>query len=113
MPNFNAEVQDEAHDEIENEVLGLTATEISILLLCLKTAQYTKEIMNSLGQEKLSGNLRRTLILMRERGFISYTIPCKPTSRSQKYKLTEKGRTLAGRFTNSDSVLCKTSMKQF
>jgi hypothetical protein len=33
---------------------------------------------------------------MRDAGLLEYTIPGKPNSRLQKYRLTEKGRKMAG-----------------
>jgi ATP-dependent DNA helicase RecG len=51
-------------------------------------------IAAALGHKQLSGNLRKALPDMREAGLIQYTIPEKPNSRLQKYRLTDKGRAL-------------------
>jgi predicted HTH transcriptional regulator len=52
------------------------------------------EISRRLGQKKISGPLNNTIRAMLEDGSIEQTIPEKPNSRLQKYRLTEKGRQL-------------------
>ena len=51
----------------------------------------TKEIMDEIGIVKKTGSLKRTLKDLLEIGMIEYTIPEKPRSRLQKYRITEKG----------------------
>ena len=50
------------------------------------------EITAALGKEYYSGHLRRIIKMLLSDGIIEYTIPEKPRSRLQKYRLTEKGR---------------------
>jgi ATP-dependent DNA helicase RecG len=40
----------------------------------------------------VTGALNRTVKQLFEEGLVEYTIPEKPNSRLQKYRLTEKGR---------------------
>ena len=47
--------------------------------------------MDEIGIEKKTGSLKRTLKDLIEREMIEYTIPEKPTSRLQKYRITGKG----------------------
>jgi ATP-dependent DNA helicase RecG len=51
----------------------------------------SSEIAATLGHKQLSGNLRKTLPRLRKAGLLEYTIPEKPNSRLQKYRLTELG----------------------
>jgi hypothetical protein len=46
-----------------------------------------KEISGNLGQSRTSGHLKLVLKQMRLDGIIEYTIPDKPNSRLQKYRL--------------------------
>jgi predicted HTH transcriptional regulator len=50
------------------------------------------DITATLGKEYYSGHLRRIIKMLLSDGIIEYTIPEKPRSRLQKYRLTEKGR---------------------
>ncbi|MBQ3290250.1 MAG: DUF4062 domain-containing protein [Kiritimatiellae bacterium] len=50
------------------------------------------DITAALGKEYYSGYLRRIIKMLLSDGIIEYTIPEKPRSRLQKYRLTEKGR---------------------
>ena len=55
------------------------------------------EFSRKLGQKKISGQLNKIIrLLMRERS-IEYTLPDKPQSRFQKYRLTDKDRAAASR----------------
>lgn len=65
-----------------------------ILNACVKGPLSSAEIATALGHKQLSGNLRKALPRLKNAGLVEYTIPDKPTSRLQKYRLTEKGRNL-------------------
>ena len=66
--------------------------EVKILQACAVTPLSSAEIAKKLGHKALSGNVRRALPSLRKNGLLEYTIPGKPNSRLQKYRLTEKGR---------------------
>ena len=65
--------------------------EILIMRACQKTPLSSGEIVIALGHKQLSGNLRKALVKLRKEGFLEFTIKDKPRSKSQKYRLTEKG----------------------
>lgn len=47
-----------------------------------------------LGHQSVSGELHKQVRRLLELGMIAMTLPDKPTSRLQKYRLTEQGREL-------------------
>jgi len=48
------------------------------------------EISRLLGQKEVSGQLNTVIRRLRQEGLIEYTIPEKPNSRLQKYRLYDK-----------------------
>jgi len=63
------------------------------ILSYLKDGSYAKsQLATLLGHTKISGALKQGLRLLQEEKLIEYTIPDKPQSRLQKYKLTKKGQ---------------------
>lgn len=63
-----------------------------------KGAKSSGELKNTMNKEKaLSGAFKEKLASLRNKGLIEYTIPEKPKSSKQKYRLTELGEiTLKG-----------------
>jgi Fic family protein len=63
------------------------------VLSILKAGELSKaEISNKLGQKEISGRLNQVIREMLKKQIIEYTIPEKPNSRLQKYRLKEKDR---------------------
>ena len=55
-------------------------------------ARSKSELATALGHKSVSGKLNERIREMLAADLIAYTISDKPTSRLQKYRLTEKGR---------------------
>ena len=54
----------------------------------------TSELAAKVGISQSKNKRRRYLRLLLDMGLVEYTIPQKPNSRLQKYRLTEKGRAM-------------------
>ena len=66
------------------------------LLMALNSVPLSKtELGIKLGHKSISGILKTHIREMLAEKLIEYVIPDKPSSRLQKYRLTEKGKTLA------------------
>ena len=59
------------------------------------------DLSEALGQKQISGRLNRVIRLLVADGSIAYTIPEKPRSRLQRYRLTDKGRAAVGRISEA------------
>jgi ATP-dependent DNA helicase RecG len=60
------------------------------------------ELVHQLGLKSKTGALKRSLQELLDNGLVEYTIPDKPSSRLQKYQLTEKGQTLLEELAGGD-----------
>ena len=74
------------------EGISLNNTERKILSLCKVRAAGRKEILAELGYSKLVGSVRLALGRLKELHLLELTIPGKPNSRNQRYRITDKGR---------------------
>jgi hypothetical protein len=61
------------------------------LAACTRQPVSSSEIAAALGHKKLSDNLRKALPRLKQAGLLESTIPDKPQSKLQKYRLTERG----------------------
>jgi predicted HTH transcriptional regulator len=68
--------------------------EVRVLRLLYDTQLSRLELSRRLGQKDISGQLNQVIIVMLAEQTIEYTIPDKPTSSKQRYRLTEKGMAL-------------------
>ncbi|MDD9820276.1 MAG: hypothetical protein OXR07_05280 [Nitrospira sp.] len=60
------------------------------------------ELSVSLGHTAVSGHLKKVIRSLVDSGLIAYTIPEKPNSRLQTYKLTRKGRNRLARLADTE-----------
>ena len=82
QPESRPESQPESQPEsLEQRVLAMLRLE----------AKSKAAISAGLGQKEISGQLNKVIRLLLDQQFIEYTIPEKPNSRLQKYRITEAG----------------------
>jgi ATP-dependent DNA helicase RecG len=79
--------QPESRPESRPESLSMR-----VLGLLAGAAMAKAELASRLGQKEVSGQLNKVVRLLLDDRAIEYTVPDKPQSRLQKYRLTEKGR---------------------
>ena len=84
------EAQDKAH---EAHVL-LTPIEFGLLAACATTSRAIHELLGVAGYTSRTGNFKRSMEKLLQGDLLAMTSPEKPTSRLQKYRLTEKGQAL-------------------
>ena len=72
--------------------MELSETDKKIILLLDTQTLGQSQIMALLGYTTCTGNFKRALERLSALALIEMTIPDKPNSRLQKYRLTEKGR---------------------
>lgn len=87
QPESRPESQPEWRPESQPESLDRR-----VLALLRSQALGKSEISALLGQKEVSGQLNKVIRALMGRGLIEYTLPDKPRSRLQKYRLTEKGK---------------------
>lgn len=89
-PELRPELRPES--QLESQLESRIAAKV---LLALHVHPHGKaEIAPKLGHKTVSGELKKQLKRLLARDLIEMTIPEKPTSRLQKYRLTEQGRAL-------------------
>lgn len=69
--------------------------DLVVLRLLTETPLSKSEIAYSAGLRVVTGQLNRVMSALRKERMIEFTIPAKPNSRMQKYRITAKGRTAA------------------
>ena len=72
-------------------VASNTEMKFKILRICSDTPASSMQIARKLGCETHNGYLRRCILKLKNDGLLEFTIPEKPASRLQQYKITEQG----------------------
>lgn len=83
------EAQAGAQDEAQEK---LTLVEMAILGACRDLPRTAQEILASMGNLTRSGNFKKSLLRLLSSGLIEPTLPDKPRSPKQRYRLTLLGR---------------------
>ena len=81
---------------------GERAIHERVIALC-EVPRSTKELLDEVGRSDRTKFKRFVLRALMEDGLLEWTIPDKPNSRLQKYRLTNKGRALAATLTKMNS----------
>ena len=71
---------------------ALSAKEIAMLQACLDGAVAAEALSATAGHSSRTGHFKRWLNLLLAGGFLEMTVPDKPRSPVQKYRLTDRGR---------------------
>ena len=69
-----------------------TSMEIRLLEMCKESPRTGQELATAFGYTSRTGNVKRSIEKLKRTGVIEMTIPDKPRSGKQGYRLTEKGR---------------------
>ena len=93
--NDQVQVAGDPTGQVEAPV-ELLATDFAILNALTKVALGRSSLLPLLGYTRPTGNYKKALEKLMMIGWIEMTIPDKPNSRLQKYKITEKGRKYYG-----------------
>ncbi len=87
QPELRPESGSESRQELEQESI------YDAVILNLFGTQLSKgKLAKALGQKSVSGGLKKVISKLMEEELIEWTIPEKPNSSKQKYRLTAKGK---------------------
>jgi len=86
------EAQDEAQEAHVEAQVDLSAIELQMISACDEGPAGSNELLNAVGYKTRTGNFKNSLSRLLELGMIEMTIPDKPRSSKQRYRLTPKGR---------------------
>ncbi len=92
-PSGAQEAHDRAHDrahDMKHEPMN--NFERKILEFCAEKSKSAADLLESLGYKSRTGNFKRAISHLLNAGLLEMTIPSKPTSKKQKYRLTQNAR---------------------
>ena len=97
VPGFH-EAQVEAHEaQVDLSTVGKT-----VLRSCADAPKRAQELLTASGYSSRTGNFKRSLDRLLALRLIEMTIPDKPRSSKQRYRLTQKGRKLLAQIQGTD-----------
>ena len=94
-----SEVQAEAQEaqvEAQEAQVALQKWEVAMLRMCARQDATGTELLEAAGYSSRTGNFKRGLEKLLDSRLLEMTIPDKPRSSKQKYRLTDKGREMLG-----------------
>ena len=98
-----ARVGSQVESKVESRVESAGGFEDRIAAVVKLGPLSKSEIAIAVGKQKVDGQLHSAVRQMLQKGLIEYTLPDKPNSRLQKYRLTQAGeRALKERFGEED-----------
>ena len=89
--------QDEGQAGGQEGQAALSTKAIAMLQVCLDEPVIAEALMAAAGHASRTGQFRRCLHRLLRDGLLELTVPGKPRSPAQKYRLTERGRAFLGR----------------
>lgn len=85
---------DEAHEAHDEAHEPISWSERRIMEACFASPRSTPELLAALGYAVRTGNFKRGLTRLIAMEMLEMSMPGKPRSKNQKYRLTAKGRRL-------------------
>jgi len=83
------QVQDGVHDGVHEALLNQTELHI---LACLKSPKATPQLLTELGYSRRTRNYETAMKRLLALKLVEMTLPDKPRSKNQRYRLTKKGK---------------------
>jgi DNA-binding MarR family transcriptional regulator len=92
--HVNEQVNEEVSGQVSKSDEQVNKQALEILKALNEEEKSKSTLLDAIGLTSAYGNYIRHIAPLVEKGYIEMTIPGKPTSSAQKYRLTEIGRSL-------------------
>jgi ATP-dependent DNA helicase RecG len=90
-------VESEVESKVESQLESVLDLSSRVLVALLRGPLSKAQVAAVVGKQRVDGQLHATMRGLLESRLVQLSIPDKPNSRLQKYRLTAKGRLRAGR----------------